>query len=146
MQLISTSEAQTEGLGKALSMQLEPGDVLLLTGELGAGKSVLARGIARGLGIGGPITSPTFVLLITHEGRHTLHHMDLYRLSDDDEFEAAGLSDALSQDAISLIEWPQRCPDAMPQKHLSISIAYGDVEGTRVIDISPHGGFREVQL
>ena len=140
------SEAETMNLGKRLAECLHEGDILLLTGELGAGKSVLARGVARGLGITGPVSSPTFTLLNCYEGRLVLHHFDLYRLEDADEFYAAGLEEALDFPSVSLIEWPQRCPEAMPSCHLSIDIRYGEAEDTRLITLTPCGGFREVLL
>lgn len=130
----------------SLASQLRAGDVLLLRGELGAGKSVFARGIARGLGVEGPITSPTFTLLNVHDGSITLNHMDLYRLEDEDEFEAAGLTDAVGGNAIALIEWPDRAVGMMPPCHLAVTIAYTQTEGWREVDIAPMGGFREVAL
>lgn len=147
MTLRTTTESETERLGRALAAQLEAGDVVLLEGELGAGKSVLARGIARGLGIEGPVASPTFTLMQVYDGgRVPLRHMDLYRLADADEFYAAGLGDALDGGAVAVIEWPARAADALPARHLSIAIAYGDAEGERAVTILPMAGFREVSL
>lgn len=140
------SEMETERIATALAAQLRPGDVLLLRGELGAGKTVFARGIARGLGITGPISSPTFTLLNCHEAAVPLHHFDLYRLEDADEFYAAGLQDAIGAPAVAIIEWPERAEEAMPVAHLEIQITYGPQDGERIIDILPVGGFREVAL
>lgn len=141
---MKTKTAQeTESFGRSLAARLRAGDVLLLRGDLGAGKTTLARGIARGLGVGGAVTSPTFTLLCCHEGRIPLRHFDLYRLSDEDEFESAGLSDAIGSDAVSLIEWPERCEGAMPEKHLEVRIDYGADPDERRITLTPRGGFRE---
>lgn len=141
------SDTETEQLGRSLAAQLRPGDVLLLYGELGAGKTVFSRGVARGLGIEGPIASPTFTLLALHEGgRIPLHHFDLYRLEDADAFEDAGLAEYVHPAAVSLIEWPERAMAALPAAHLAIHIAYGDAEGERKIAILPRGGFREVSI
>lgn len=144
--MVTTSERQTESIGRSLAAQLRPGDVLLLRGELGAGKTVFARGVARGLGVQGPVSSPTFVLLHCHEGSMPLHHFDLYRLEGSDAFYDAGLEDAVSADAVSLIEWPERAEDALPPCHLEIWLCYGEAEGTREITLRPVGGFREVML
>lgn len=144
--MISRSAAQTESIGRSLAPQLRPGDVLLLYGDLGAGKTVFARGVARGLGVEGPIDSPTFTLLRQHQGRLMLNHFDLYRLADADEFEMAGLAEYAHGDAVALIEWPQRAEAALPPRHLRVDIAYGDAPDTRDIVITPCGGFREVAL
>jgi len=137
---------QTERVGAHIAAQLRAGDVLLLSGDLGAGKTVFARGVARGLGISGPVASPTFVLLRCYPGRVPLHHFDLYRLSDTDAFYDAGLADYLGGEAVSLVEWPERCPGAMPGCRLEIRIDYGAGEDERVIAIRGVGGFREVTL
>ena len=143
--ITTASETETFRFGFDLASRLEPGDVLLLSGDLGAGKSVLARGIARGLGVTGPVASPTFTLLNCHDdGRLPLRHFDLYRLSDEEEFYQAGLEEYTAPPAVSVIEWPERCLSALPEKHLRISIRYGNAENEREISLSPHGGFREV--
>ena len=93
MNYITRSEADTLSFAARLADMLMPGDTVLLHGDLGAGKSVFARGIARGLGVEGAMPSPTFTLLIPYEGRHKFYHFDLYRLNDPDEFFAAGLDE-----------------------------------------------------
>lgn len=140
------SEEETESLGRQLGKRLMAGDVLLLRGEMGAGKTVLARGIARGLDIKGPIASPTFTLLNCHEGRFPLYHFDLYRLDGENAFFDAGLEDFVSGAAIAVVEWPERCEGAMPPCHLQVVLAYGKAEDERVITLLPMGGFREVSL
>lgn len=146
MIVTTRNETETERLGMSLAAQLRPGDVVLLRGDLGAGKSVFARGVARGLGVQGPVPSPTFTLLNCHEGRAPLHHFDLYRISEPEEFFAAGLFDALSDDAISVVEWPERCEEAMPLCRLEITIAPSADETARDITLTPMGGFPEVAL
>ncbi len=108
---VTFSEADTRNLGIRLAAMLRPGDVVFLSGELGAGKSVLARGIAAGLGVEGPMPSPTFTLMQPYEGRVRVHHFDLYRLSGPDELFAAGLWDYLG-DGVSLVEWPENALEA----------------------------------
>ena len=105
-------EATTE-FGRALGGQLRPGDVILLTGDLGAGKSVLARGLARGLGITQAMPSPTFTLMQPYEGRIPFYHFDLYRLDDPDQFFEAGLDEYVGGDGAAVIEWPDRAELAL---------------------------------
>ena len=100
------SEKDTASFGAALASVLKKGDTVLLTGDLGAGKSVLARGIARAFGVTGPMASPTFTLMQPYEGTEKIYHFDLYRLSDEDELYAAGLDECIGTDGIALIEWP----------------------------------------
>ena len=104
-----SSEARTEAFGRALGALLEPGDVVLLEGELGAGKTVLARGMARGLGVPPdvPVQSPTFGLLHELDGRCLVAHADLYRLGGADELDELGL-DELSRSAVVIVEWGER--------------------------------------
>jgi tRNA threonylcarbamoyladenosine biosynthesis protein TsaE len=89
--------------------------VILAAGELGAGKTCLANGIAAGLGIEGPTPSPTFTLLRSYAGTRGIkfHHLDFYRLNSDDEAETIGLDDCFGEDSVVYIEWPDRCPHAV---------------------------------
>ena len=132
---ITRSEAETEALGDRLGAALEPGSVLLLHGDLGAGKTTLVRGIARGLGIDPrEVSSPTFVLVNEYRGRLTLHHVDLYRLEGDavDDLGVDQLGEG--QDAI-VIEWAERLPRPIPG---AVRIAIADRGGdTREITIEP---------
>lgn len=107
-----SDEAATEALGRRIGARAVAGDVITLVGDLGAGKSCLARGIARGLGIGGRIPSPTFVIVAEYdEGRLPLHHVDLYRTSDPDELVQLGLDEVIGGDGVVVVEWPDRAPD-----------------------------------
>lgn len=141
---MQTFEAmETERLGQSVGQALRAGDVVLLRGDLGAGKTVFARGVARALGVRGPVSSPTFTLMHCHEGNVRFNHLDLYRLESDDEFYEAGLEEAMSGDAVCLIEWPEKCEGAMPEKRLDVVIKYGEKEGERCIELLPVGGFRK---
>ena len=102
------SEIETHRLGERLGGRLCAGDVVVLSGELGAGKSVLARGIARGMGIMGPMTSPTFTLVNEYEGRLPFYHFDLYRLSGHDDLIDIGWEDYLARAAVIAVEWSER--------------------------------------
>ena len=112
---------ETRELGRWLSMQLLPGDVLLLRGPLGAGKSELARGIAAGLGVTETVTSPSFTILNVYEsGRIPLYHFDWYRLNDAEELWELGLDEYLQGDGVAVVEWPEQCPEAVPGDALEI--------------------------
>lgn len=99
------SEQETEALGRALGKLLFPGAVILLDGDLGAGKTVFARGVARGLGVEATVQSPTFTLLNAHTGRLPFYHFDLYRLETEDELYDLGFDEVLDGDGVSLVEW-----------------------------------------
>ncbi len=107
MKYLTRSEADTRALAARFAESLRPGDCVLLRGDLGAGKSVFVRGAARALGVRGAMPSPTFTLMIPYEGDVRVVHFDLYRLSDPEEFYAAGLDEFVGGDAIALIEWPE---------------------------------------
>jgi len=102
---------ETEGVGRELGESAQPGWVVLLTGPLGSGKTTLTQGIARGLGLAGRLTSPTFVLETQHKGRLVLRHFDLYRYDQPpsaEELIAVGLAEALEDDSLCVIEWADR--------------------------------------
>ena len=106
--LRSASPDETQALGELLGRLLQPGDVVLLTGNLGAGKTALTQGIARGLGVAGPVSSPTFTLLKEYAGRAALYHFDLYRIEDSEELETLGFGDYFESDGVSVVEWAER--------------------------------------
>jgi len=133
--LVATSGvAQTRRLGRRLAALLHAGDVLLLQGELGAGKTALAQGVGAGLRVETPVTSPTFVLFARHEpaegGRLALFHADLYRLGDADEVAELALAEQAA-DGVLLVEWPERGVEALPPEHLLVRIEPGDEESER---------------
>jgi tRNA threonylcarbamoyladenosine biosynthesis protein TsaE len=107
--ILLSDEAATERLGRALGARLRAGDVVALSGTLGAGKTTLARGVLRGLGFEGEVASPTFPIVQTYDTVPPLWHVDLYRIERDDELEELGLDEA-RLDAAMLIEWPERLP------------------------------------
>ena len=114
--MITKSAAETRALGEKLAGRLQPGDVLLLEGDLGAGKSELTRGIAKGLGVTETVTSPSFTILNVYEsGRCPLYHFDWYRLESAEELYELGMDEYLGGDGIAVVEWPGRCPDAVPE-------------------------------
>jgi tRNA threonylcarbamoyladenosine biosynthesis protein TsaE len=104
--LISHSAAETEAVGERLAADLGPGDIVLVSGELGAGKTTLIRGAARALGVKEPVTSPTFTIGQTYSGRLPVSHLDLYRLTELDQEDPALLEDYVTPEAVAFIEWP----------------------------------------
>ncbi|HET8723580.1 MAG TPA: tRNA (adenosine(37)-N6)-threonylcarbamoyltransferase complex ATPase subunit type 1 TsaE [Anaeromyxobacteraceae bacterium] len=115
--------AATRRLGERLGRMLRPGDVVALVGDLGAGKTQLARGICRGAGVAdGEISSPTFAIVATYRGRVPVHHADLYRVGDADELHATGFQDLLGGEGVAVVEWADRIPDALPEERLEIAL------------------------
>lgn len=138
------SVEQTLALGRRLAGQLAAGDVLLLRGELGAGKSALTRGIAAGLGVTGYVTSPSFTILqVYDEGRLPLYHFDWYRLSGADELYELSLDEYLYDQGVSVVEWPDQAQEAIPERALAIGIESPE-DSCRRFTMTPIGGFHPV--
>jgi tRNA threonylcarbamoyladenosine biosynthesis protein TsaE len=135
MMYFTNSEADTFAFGRALGACLRAGDCVLLTGDLGAGKSVLVRGVADAHGVTGAMPSPTFVLMIPYEGDVKIYHFDLYRLGDPDEFYEAGLEEFVGGDGIALIEWPQMA-DLHPAGAVHVELRRGAGDDDRVICVT----------
>jgi tRNA threonylcarbamoyladenosine biosynthesis protein TsaE len=133
--LTAGSPQATAELGERLASAARPGDVVCLWGELGAGKTVLAKGFGRGLGVAGTISSPTFILMAEYEGRLPLFHVDLYRLADASEALLGGLLDERQADGVTLVEWPDRLGAALPSDRLDIRIA-GAGDEARSIELA----------
>lgn len=146
MEWITHSPEETRSLGRRLAALLQPNDVLILCGDMGAGKSELTRGIARGLGINDYITSPTFTILQVHEGgRLPLFHYDWYRIEDSGELYELSLDEYLHMNGVAVVEWAERAPDAVPDDYLEITIIPVSDEERR-IKFRPCGQFREIML
>ena len=140
----TTSANETRTLGERLASSLRLGDVLLLLGDMGVGKSELTRGIARGLGIQGPVASPTFTILqVYDEGHIPLYHFDWYRLESADELYEMGMDEYLGGDGIAIIEWPSQCPEAIPPCRLEITLT-PLADTVREITWRGVGGFHEM--
>ena len=117
--------AATERLGARLAAVLEPGSVIYLHGELGAGKTTLARGLLHGLGHRGTVKSPTYTLVEPYQiGKWRLFHWDLYRLADPEEMEFLGVRDQLDGEAVLLVEWPERGQGELPAADLEVRLDY----------------------
>lgn len=133
-------EKEMQQLGSQIAGILTRDDVIYLAGALGAGKTVLARGIARGLGYEGPVTSPTFTLMNIYPGSPEIYHFDFYRLESLDLADL-GLEDYVESGGISLIEWPQIGKDLLPREALRVEIelAEDDYDRERIVHISAQG-------
>jgi len=124
MKKLSTSVNQTLKIGKLLAQKLCGGEIILLSGSLGAGKTVLAKGIAQGLGIDKHnVVSPTFVLLRVYEGKHLLNHFDFYRVKSPKEILALGYEEYFYSDCVTVIEWPERLKFLLPKEFLKIKLS-----------------------
>lgn len=134
------SLAETERFGRLLGEIAIPGDVIILQGSLGAGKTTLTQFIGTGLAVPAAtyITSPTFSLMHEYPGRLAMYHMDLYRLSSEEEVEELGFLEYIYGDGLTVIEWPERLGELLPDEHLEITLAIGG-EDCRSAKISAHG-------
>lgn len=132
------SAEQTMACGRLLAPVLAAGDVVVLSGDLGAGKTQLTKGIAAGLGVVEPVTSPTFNILLVHEGRIPLYHFDLYRLDHGWQLEDLDYYATLEADGVSVVEWGDRFAEAQPVDGLSVALRIED-DAERRIDMHPLG-------
>ena len=141
MRKLSTVE-ETRAFGRALAAVLRPGDLLLLIGPLGAGKTALAQGIGAGLGVSGEVTSPTFVIARVHKGPLPLVHVDAYRLGAvaDPRAEVDDLDlDASLDESVTLVEWGEGMVEHLSEAYLEVRIDRMD-DDTRVVQLIAHGG------
>ncbi len=142
----TASADETRALGRALAACLAGGEVITLEGNLGAGKTCFAQGLAEGLGIpAAEVSSPTFVIRHEHRGRLPLAHLDFYRLDDADEIEWLGLLDA-PEDAVLVIEWAEKVPAALPPDRLEVRLTAGSGPDERVFEWSATGPAAERAL
>ena len=137
--VMSHSREATTGLGEALGRRLQAGDVVVLRGTLGAGKTVLAQGIGRGLGVRESVISPTFTLLREYySGRLPLYHVDAYRLTGPAEAHTFGLDEYLYGDGVTVIEWGERVEPLLPPDRLEVELVYG-ARGDRQVTLTARG-------
>ena len=129
--LESSGPEETRRLGQALGRAAEAGDVILLSGELGAGKTVFVQGMARGLDFQGPVSSKSFVLLGEYAGRITPYHADLYRLESPAEVQELALEE-ISGDGVLVVEWPERGDVVLPEKRLTLRFEVTGPETRRI--------------
>jgi len=140
-------ETAMQVLGKQLSAHLSPGCVLFLHGELGAGKTTLVRAVLQGMNYEGRVKSPTYTLVESYElDKFQVYHFDLYRLADPEELEYVGIRDYFGEDAVALVEWPEKGTGCLPDPDLDVTIDYAG-EGRRVsMNAKSERGQRCLQL
>lgn len=131
--VLTKSAEDTRELGAALSTVARAGDVVLLSGDLGAGKTTLVQGFARGLGVTEPVVSPTFILVRTYHGRLTLVHADAYRMDNLREVTDLDLPELLDDGGVALVEWGDVIAPVLPADYLEIRLEFGDGDDDRHI-------------
>ncbi len=130
---------ETEEFGEKLGSILKPGDIISLTGDLGAGKTALTKSIGKGLGVEDYITSPTFTLINEYKGRINLYHFDVYRLEGSMDLYDLGFEEYIYSDGISIIEWGDKIEEALPKERINIRIEKGTELDERIIYIYGEG-------
>lgn len=137
MEYISNSYEDTQIIAEDFSKGLKSGDVICMYGDLGAGKTAFVQGLAKGLGIQEPITSPTFTIVNEYSGRLMLYHFDVYRIADSDEMFEIGYDEYIDGDGVCVIEWPQLISDILPKQRYEITISkdYNESDDCRKIKI-----------
>jgi tRNA threonylcarbamoyladenosine biosynthesis protein TsaE len=137
--VVTRSTDETLELARAVAELLRPGDVVSLVGELGAGKTVFARGVARALGVTELVVSPTFTIVREYEGRVPLVHVDVYRIDAVQELHDLGFEEVVRDDAVTLVEWGDRIDGLLPGDRLDVRLAPGAADDERVVEIEGHG-------
>ena len=138
-QVVTRSPEETRIVGAALAPTLLPGDVISLSGDLGAGKTVFVQGLATALGVDGGVTSPTFTIVHEYEGRYPIIHMDVYRLDSFQEVLDLGFEELLDPQAVLLVEWGEAVTQLFPKSYLEIEIRQEDEPDHRLFVFRPRG-------
>lgn len=136
---LSKSSSETERLGKMLGKLLKKGEIILLSGDLGTGKTVLTKGIAKGMNILDYVTSPTFMIVNEHLGNIPLYHFDVYRIEDYKELYDIGYEEYFYDNGVCVIEWPERIKPLIPKENLLIQINMGETDDERLIELTSFG-------
>ena len=136
---LTTAAEQTKALAAAMAAIAAEGDLILLVGEMGTGKTAFAQGFGAGLGITERITSPTFTIVHEYSGRLALHHLDAYRLEHLQEVAELGVAEMLDEPAVMLVEWGDVILPALPADYLEVHLAYGGDENHRLFSFVPVG-------
>ena len=139
MTIRTGSPDATRALAAALGPLLEPGDVVSLVGDLGAGKTAFAQGLAAGLGVGGPVTSPTFTIVQEYEGRLPVAHVDVYRLDTVQDLYDLGFDELIDDGRVTIVEWGDLIAQALPADRLVVRIEPGAADTERVLEFAFHG-------
>ena len=139
MKLRSSAVEETRDIGERLASLMLPGDVIVLSGDLGSGKTALAQGIGRGLGVEGPVVSPTFVIVREHAGPLPMAHVDVYRLDHVQELHDLGFEEVLDAGRVTVIEWGERVAPLLPESRLEVSLRTGPTPAEREIECAARG-------
>jgi tRNA threonylcarbamoyladenosine biosynthesis protein TsaE len=138
------SEAETRALGAQLGAAAQPGDVFILQGGFGAGKTTLVQGMARGLGVEGHVTSPSFVIANEYEGRLPIYHLDLYRIEVMDSTTLEAISEYFGAEGVCAVEWPASLPAELIPHATQIDLTVTGDESRRIQVATPEARLREV--
>jgi tRNA threonylcarbamoyladenosine biosynthesis protein TsaE len=138
------SPEETVRLGRLLGQRLQPGDLVVLTGELGCGKTWFTKGIARGLGISEVVTSPSFALMNEYEGTSVLFHMDVYRLETREDFLDTGLDECFDGRGVVVIEWGHKWPEILPDRCLTVFFSILGEQSRELVMTGSHPGMVEI--
>jgi tRNA threonylcarbamoyladenosine biosynthesis protein TsaE len=136
---VTRSTDETLELARAVGELLRPGDVISLVGDLGAGKTVFVRGVARALGVTELVVSPTFTIVREYEGRVPLVHVDVYRIDAVQELHDLGFEEVVRDDAVTIVEWGDMIDGLLPGDRLDIRLSPGAADDERVVEIEGHG-------
>jgi len=136
----TSSVDQTRAIAATIAELMRPGDLVLLAGDLGAGKTSFTQGFGFGLGVTAPITSPTFTIAQVYEGRLRLHHLDVYRLDQLSEAVDVGLNELLDEGGVTVIEWGDHILPVLPADFLEIKLSYGEEDDDREVSLRAVGG------
>lgn len=136
---VTRSADDTLRLAGAVGELLRPGDLVSVAGDLGAGKSVFARGVARAVGVTEPVVSPSFTIVREYDGRVPLVHVDVYRIETIQELHDLGFEEVLRDDAITLVEWGDVIDALLPRQRLDVRLAPGGADDERIVEMEGHG-------
>jgi len=137
--VVTRSTDETLALAASVGEVLRPGDVVSLAGDLGTGKTVFARGVARALGVEDPVVSPTFTIVREYEGRVPVVHVDVYRIDTFQELHDLGFEEVVRDDAVTIVEWGDVIDGMLPGDRLDVRLAAGADDDERVIEIEGRG-------
>lgn len=139
LKITTKSPEETREVGVELGGLLKQGDIVCLTGDLGAGKTTLTQAIAKGLDVDDYVTSPTFTIINEYSGRYPVYHFDVYRIEDVDEMYDLGYEEYFYSDGVAIIEWADIIEDILPEERLNINIKRGTEKDLREISIYGNG-------
>ncbi len=134
-EFLTRSPEETEALGEKIAEKLTGGEVIALSGEMGAGKTALTRGIARGLGVAGGVSSPTFALVHEYRGRLPVYHFDMYRIESWDDLYSTGFFDYLDSGGVLIVEWSENIENALPESAVRIRLRRGGTDSQRILTL-----------